>query len=600
MQDMDNGKQQALFEFSYLAAKEGGYTKEYVKDFSKLSKEYLIPMISALVNEKLVSNENEFDEAMFVLEQHSPPIVKAQMKVKEAKSGDKVEIMKFFAAFAYEFRVRCPNVFTRLCQSMSGENQHNIAHFISFMDNATTDEDSDWWKVLFMPYSADDLSRLGAVKTASSIQTPRKTPKRNLLADKSVFDNPVDIVINSPNGKDRLIQEYERRLKSERELVQTLQTHCEETFEENTKLKVEIDSLKEKLEVSSKPLISGCGEDCRSKNELAGMKVLMTVRENKVQHLTADLNEMRKSLELANDIADKSQLESRQMKERVEFLSTEIERLRHVSNELNETRQKLSAAIKEKEDLWIKGSLNSDLTAKTQQLAHENEQLRKQNEELSDRLASMEKLVAELRSNLNIKDKTISDLSHKLDVLAKVKKESTDENERLQADEIKQLKAENARIRDNLANEKQRADEAEKHCELLEQKHKEEMKNIKLMENVPSKKPAIAFTVPFRDVKPKPEPTELSNKSFVSSCPSFSVPPKATSTPINARGVPFMPPKPRTTVDYDFKYDNKDRLKTLQERNRQAPVHLRSHYAVELESGFSPLQTMKFEPEPKK
>jgi len=365
---MDDGKQQVLFEFSYLAAKEGGYAKERVTEFHNLSKEYFIPMISALLDEKLVSNENEFDEAMFVLEQYSPQVVKAQMKVEEAKNGDIIEIMKFFAALIYEFRVRCPSIFTRLCKSMSGQSQHNIAHFISYMDHATTDEESDWCNILFTPYSSDDLKRLGAVKTANSIKTPCKTPKRSLLPDNSIFDNPVDIVINSPTGKDRLIKEYERRLKSEREVARTLQAHCEETFDENAKLKVEVGSLKQKLRRTSTNFISACGDECQNKNELASMKVLMTVRENKVYQLTEELEIAQEELELANEALAKSELKNRELAERNEFLSTEIERLHYVSNELNETRQKLSAAIKEKEDLWIKGSLNADLTAKTQQL----------------------------------------------------------------------------------------------------------------------------------------------------------------------------------------------------------------------------------------
>jgi hypothetical protein len=116
------------------------------------------------------------------------------------------------------------------------------------MDNAMALEERDWWNILFMPYSADDLTRLGAVKVGNSIQTPCKTPMRRIASDKTIFDNPVDIVINSPSGKDRLIQEYERRLKSERELVQTLQTHYEQTFDENAQLKAQIESFKEKLE----------------------------------------------------------------------------------------------------------------------------------------------------------------------------------------------------------------------------------------------------------------------------------------------------------------------------------------------------------------
>jgi hypothetical protein len=46
------------------------------------------------VNETLVTEENEFDEAMYVLEQYSPQTIKSQMKLQEAKSGDKVEVVK--------------------------------------------------------------------------------------------------------------------------------------------------------------------------------------------------------------------------------------------------------------------------------------------------------------------------------------------------------------------------------------------------------------------------------------------------------------------------------------------------------------------------
>jgi predicted RNase H-like nuclease (RuvC/YqgF family) len=58
----------------------------------------------------------------------------------------------------------------------------------------------------------------------------------------------LDNVVNSPSGKDRVIQEYERRLKAERNLVQTLQVDYDESSTEIAKLKTEIENLKEKLE----------------------------------------------------------------------------------------------------------------------------------------------------------------------------------------------------------------------------------------------------------------------------------------------------------------------------------------------------------------
>lgn len=54
--------------------------------------------------------------------------------------------------------------------------------------------------------------------------------------------------MNSPSGKDRVIQEYERRLKAERNLVQTLQADYDESSAEIAKLKLEIENLKDKLD----------------------------------------------------------------------------------------------------------------------------------------------------------------------------------------------------------------------------------------------------------------------------------------------------------------------------------------------------------------
>lgn len=46
--------------------------------------------------EKLVSGENEFDEAKYALQQYSSKAVHTQLDVTKAKSGDTVEIMKVF------------------------------------------------------------------------------------------------------------------------------------------------------------------------------------------------------------------------------------------------------------------------------------------------------------------------------------------------------------------------------------------------------------------------------------------------------------------------------------------------------------------------
>jgi hypothetical protein len=49
MSEMDDGKVQALMEFSFLAAKEGGYTGTIVgDDVFSASNTYIVPMISAL------------------------------------------------------------------------------------------------------------------------------------------------------------------------------------------------------------------------------------------------------------------------------------------------------------------------------------------------------------------------------------------------------------------------------------------------------------------------------------------------------------------------------------------------------------------------
>lgn len=116
------------------------------------------------------------------------------------------------------------------------------------MDNATKAENTEWWKVLFLPYSDDDLNKMGVSICGNAVQTPHKTPSRNLLSEKNMFESPVGMVINSPNGKDRLIQEFERRLQAERSMVQSLQADYEESSDKILKMKAEIEVLKEKLE----------------------------------------------------------------------------------------------------------------------------------------------------------------------------------------------------------------------------------------------------------------------------------------------------------------------------------------------------------------
>lgn len=96
-----------------------------------------------------------------------------------------------------------------------------------------------------MPYSDDEFNKFGICGNPS---VSHNTPIRTLPSERSVFDSPVGRVINSPNGKDRLIQEYERRLNAERSLVQSLQTDYEESEKEIANLKVQILGLNEKIE----------------------------------------------------------------------------------------------------------------------------------------------------------------------------------------------------------------------------------------------------------------------------------------------------------------------------------------------------------------
>lgn len=114
------------------------------------------------------------------------------------------------------------------------------------MDNASKRQDTNWWEILTLPYSDDDLNQMGV--SICNKATPHKTPSRSLRSDVNFFDSPVAMIVNSPNGKDRLIQEYERRLNAERALVQTLQVDYEESGAEICRLKLENETLKDKLD----------------------------------------------------------------------------------------------------------------------------------------------------------------------------------------------------------------------------------------------------------------------------------------------------------------------------------------------------------------
>jgi hypothetical protein len=59
------------------------------------------------------------------------------------------------------------------------------------MDNAIRAEDNEWWRILFFPYTDDEINGLGMSICSNAIQTPHKTPSRNVLAEKTIFDSPV-------------------------------------------------------------------------------------------------------------------------------------------------------------------------------------------------------------------------------------------------------------------------------------------------------------------------------------------------------------------------------------------------------------------------
>jgi hypothetical protein len=111
------------------------------------------------------------------------------------------------------------------------------------MDNALGSMDKAWWKVLFVPYSDDELTNFGVAICNKAISlTPCKTQPRNL------FDSPVYSVVNSPGGKDRVIQEYERRLQTERTLVQSFQHDYDSACADVHKLTMENAGLRAQLE----------------------------------------------------------------------------------------------------------------------------------------------------------------------------------------------------------------------------------------------------------------------------------------------------------------------------------------------------------------
>lgn len=59
------------------------------------------------------------------------------------------------------------------------------------MDNAVRAEDFEWWRILFLPYTDEQLNGLGMSIGNNAVQTPHKTPSRNVLAEKTIFDSPV-------------------------------------------------------------------------------------------------------------------------------------------------------------------------------------------------------------------------------------------------------------------------------------------------------------------------------------------------------------------------------------------------------------------------
>jgi hypothetical protein len=94
--------------------------------------------------EKLMTSEDPFDEAKYMLNEYSSKIIVQQLSVEEAKAGNEVEIMKvglypmnfincfqFLAALVYGFRVTRSGIMLRLSKSVSRVNQLHLAHFVS-------------------------------------------------------------------------------------------------------------------------------------------------------------------------------------------------------------------------------------------------------------------------------------------------------------------------------------------------------------------------------------------------------------------------------------------------------------------------------------
>lgn len=131
------------------------------------------------------------------------------------------------------------------------------------MDKAVKPEDglldvdsNNWWKILFMSYSDDDLNQLAVSVCNTPQKTPHKTPSRHLATSEyAAADSPIDSILNSPSGKERRLQElerrlkqYERRLSNETRFSQSIQSEYDNAITEIGKLKSENESLQEQLE----------------------------------------------------------------------------------------------------------------------------------------------------------------------------------------------------------------------------------------------------------------------------------------------------------------------------------------------------------------
>jgi len=201
----------------------------------------------------------------------------------------------------------------------------------------------------------------------------------------------------------------------------------------------------------------------------------------------------------------------------------------------------------------------------------------KMNEGMINMLTSMKESLDAMQLSLDNQNNLIAELSAKFDKFiefGKKQKVPSIEEKPLEScmDENKRLKGEIKRLKDQLAIEKLHSDE-----------HLDELKNIKPKEIANPKH--TRATLPAANSKMTPEPRKISK-------PLFSVPRKA---PVPTRLSFGSRIRSTATIGSDFAYKDIDRLKTVQARNSQNVPHLRSHYAVERDSGFSPLETMMFD-----